>query len=408
MEQVDSNQSVSTIKALIYVSLFSTYWLPSFTIVKNWPAFELSDFAFAPLVFFLFFFHRSKWLDFYRQNKRLTLKFFVFLIVVVASVVLNGRYSSFRDWFEPVKYLKFLVFLVAIGCFLKYNELKKLMYILLVGVLVFNLLHYFNVLGFNSIIEPYYTAPHHLDFFGLNSIGEPATKRAIGTMGNPNNNAFMFLGFIVFFLPRSRTRMTIMDFISISIAITGMFMCQSRTAFVAYAIMLLAYFIYAKPHRNWVVYILIFSVTVYAILHFFGNSYLGSLGDFTLVQKAGIGRMEQWQRIIESMPDFWIFGHGPDKEYFEMNEIYAESEYFLILFRYGVVGLFSFILIHFSFYLGYWNNKTLFRSYFLPLFIIYSLTAITNTPFHSAKLLIVLSLLMASGIIYYNDEKKTI
>lgn len=406
--QIEKNNAALIGQIILVVSLFGTLLLPSVELLKGFPKIELSDLTFPLLIVLTAFLFRQKFIEFWSNYYKIVIAFSIFILVVIISIFINGRYMEIRDWFEMLKYLKFIAYLMMFPVYfsetLAFNILKPLF----IGLFAFNLLHYFNILDFNTVIEPFYTAKHHLDFFGLNSIGLPATKRAMGTMGNPNNNGFMFLLFLIFFLPKQKKQVDKSKLLFSSLALIGIFMCQSRTVFLALLVVLLIYFVINKSNKRRILYYSILTVFTFTLFYLLGNSYIGSLGNMTSLQSAGIGRLEQWIKILHEMPEYWIFGHGPNKEFFEANNIYAESEYFLLLFRYGIVGLAAYAF--YIFLISKDSIRSLFKEYSLInlVLIAYLITAITNTPMHSVKLQFILSMLLGMGILLYNDRKKKI
>jgi hypothetical protein len=271
-----------------------------------------------------------------------------------------------------------------------------------IGIFVFNLFHYFDLFNFNSLIEPYYAPAHHLDYFGLNSIGEPATKRALGTLGNPNNNGFLFLLFCFLFLPYKKVQFGWKPLLLPSLAIIGLMACQSRTIFLVYLILIIFYFLLIQREWRYIVYFTLFSILIFTIFIFNGNTYIESLGDTSITQHSAIGRMQQWSKILNEMPGFWLFGHGPDKQFFEQNGIFAESEFVLLLFRYGSLGVISFFIWMFVLPIRKISNRLrLNRSMFL-LVLILIFSGITNAPFHNVKLNVFIACVLALELLKRN------
>jgi len=392
-------------RLLLVFSIIGAVLLPPLQLTLNLPAFEISDLAFPILLVLVVIFHRKELAQCMIPHRKVILAFLIFVGLTVVSIFLNARWSELRDWFEVAKYMKFLLFFALTYFFFSKTQLLRIFVPALIAVFLFNLLHYFNIANFNQLIEPYYAAAHHLDIFGLNSIGEPATKRALGTLGNPNTNGLLFLLFTLLFLPRTNEvyRKT---YLFLAMAILGVFLCQSRTGILAYILVLAAYYWSDRSQWRRVVAIVIFSLLVYLTLTLMGNSYLNSLVNPDIMKSAGIGRLEQWKKIISAMPGHWIVGHAPNKNYFETHAIYSESEYFLLLFRYGLIGLLSFL----SFWI-IWLKEYAFRiknQYKLGLFvgIVYLFSAITNNPLQSPKIALILGVIMALTLLEIDEQKK--
>lgn len=403
--ELEANYSSQISKALLVFSIVGAVLLPPIKLSSNLPAIEISDLTFLILLIIASFYHRKQLLLSLLPHRKVIFTFLAFVGVVIVSIIINKRWNELRDWFEVLKYLKFLSFFLLSYFFFTKNQLISLFGTLLIAVFIFNILHYFNVANFNQIIEPYYSAPHHLDFFGLNSIGEPSTKRALGTLGNPNTNGLLFLLFTLIFLPR-RVLHQNKNYLLVALAILGLFLCQSRTGILAYLLVLVVYYLTDRSNWRAILGIVLFSSFVYVLLALMGNLYLNSIGNPDIMKTAGIGRIEQWKKIITSMPGHWLIGHAPEKEYFEKHSIYSESEFFLLLFRYGLLGVFTFLT-----FWGVWlkeyvlNVKNPFK---LGLFvaIVYLFSAITNNPLQSPKIALILAVIMALTLLEIDEQKK--
>jgi hypothetical protein len=135
-----------------------------------------------------------------------------------------------------------------------------------------------------------------------------------------------------------------------------------------------------------------------------GNFYLDTLANAEVMQRVGRGRLEQWTKIIELMPGYWLFGHAPNKELFESNAIYSESEYFLILFRYGIIGLLAFLSFWFIWFKNYAIRAHKKYKPALYLVITYLVCAFTNNPLQSPKIALFLAIVMAVAILEKNER----
>ena len=392
---------------LVSITLIGVFILPSIEFSSQTPKIEISDLTLLPLFLLSIIYFRGNIISFFSKHKWVCVTFAGLIVIGVFSIVLNGRFLVYRDWFEPLKFFKLLSFLFFFYFYIDLSKWQPFIKMIFLVVVLFNFCHYIDLWNFNTVISPYYSADHHLSLFGLNSIGLPATKRMLGTLGNPNNNAVMFLIFLVFFLPRTFKRKNAV-FPLVLISIVGVFACQSRTGFLALIFLLLFYFFgYRFGWKNILIYCFIF-VVGQLLFQFMGNTYVGTISNGEVLESVASGRFQQWDKIIASMPGHWFFGHGVNKEYFELNEIHPESEYFLILFRYGVVG----VLILISFWIvlivkcirnwGSPNNMLLIGT-----IIIFIIVGIMNAPMHSNKLS--LMLVLALGIALARiDERKTV
>lgn len=393
-------------EGMLGLALASALLLPSMLLREDWPFIELSDLLLLPLVGMVAVYYRLQVMAVLYNYRKLLLPFGLFTVLVLASILVNGRVAQMRDWFELLKYMKFIAYVVFFLMVLPTawnRKLTRFILALLALLMLFNTAHYIDFLGFNRWVEPFYAPPHHLDLFGLNSLGQPDTRRALGTMGNPNVNALMFLLFLVLllsFVPVLRSSPGKMkgdwnpQLIWPVLAIFGVFMCQSRTAFVAYILVMTSYFVVCRSPLRVVVFYALVSAFAFGFFAFLGNAYLSTIADPDRLGRASIGRITQWLKIIDSMPGHWILGHAPSKEYFEKHSIYSESEYFLLLFRYGLGGLAAWVL--------FWGRAALvlFRKNAISLlfFVVIGLAAITNNPLHAVKLNIFIAFVLAVNI----------
>lgn len=401
-----NNQSTHTIGYwLVLISLLGAVLLPPIQLRASLPKFEISDLIFPFLIMLTFVFYRNEIRNFFKSERSWLLGAGFFILIVIASILWNGRHLSLRDWFEPIKYVKLISFVFFFYLFIKAEQWFMVLKIIFSAVLLFNLLHYFNVLDFNGTVMKHYAAAHHLDFFGLNSIGEPATKRMIGTAGNPNNNAILFLAFVVAFLPGKLEQ----DRFKISfacLAILGVLACQSRTGFLALIVLMIVYFIVVRPGWKKFALLVLFTIVAFLSLQLLGNSYMGSVVDAAQLERAGVGRLEQWRRIIAAMPNHWFLGHGVNKDFMDERGIYAESEYFLVLFRYGIVGLLSFLSIWSFLFLrrmGQFKRRDGFL--LLGILLIFAITSSTNAPMHSPKLALLFAMTTGTALILLKRER---
>jgi hypothetical protein len=94
----------------------------------------------------------------------------------------------------------------------------------------FNVFQYFNIFDFNTLIEPLYADSEQLGNAYFVSYTGEFTRRLLGTLGNPNNNAIVLAVFALHYAfdwksPKSK--------VLFSIAIALLLMCQSRTIILA-------------------------------------------------------------------------------------------------------------------------------------------------------------------------------
>ncbi len=390
---------------LLVLAVVGTVLFPPITIISSFPKVEVSDVTFILLTIYSVGLNRIALVNVLIRYKWLFISLIVLIFTASISIIFNDRITQYRDWFEPLKYIKLSMLLAYVCLYFKGQEVNKIIKYTFFGILIFNLLHYFNVFCFNEYIEVFYAPKHHLDLFGLNSIGEPSTRRMLGTLGNPNNNAILFLLFVVYFLPKRASELGEND-VYASIASIFVLACQSRTGLVILVLILLVYFILRRKNRKHIFYYIAIIGFGYMLLQLSGNVYLGSLTDLSLLESAKRGRFAQWNLIFNEMPGKWILGHGVNKAFLEERNIYAESEYLLILFRYGLIGLFSYASICLMFFKSSISSLTSKGGMMiLGVLIIMIVSGITNSPFHVIKLSVFMVLIIGMGLNLTDEQK---
>jgi hypothetical protein len=123
---------------------------------------------------------------------------------ILASIIVNPNFSDYREYLEIHKVIKFAIFYVfTIFVFRDFKHEKGIVYFLtfsFILLFIFNALHLFNVFYFNEYVTILFdTDGRDVINFGKNSAGGPGPKRIVGTMGNPNINAILFLFYVSFF-----------------------------------------------------------------------------------------------------------------------------------------------------------------------------------------------------------------
>lgn len=331
----------------------------------------------------------------------------LFVLVIVLSIAVNGRLTVARDWLEVVKFAKFGVLLMGFSLAFTVGKLRQVFLFLAPLVVVFNGLHFFDVLGFNHWVEPFYAPKVHLDVFGYDSEGNPGTRRIMGSMGNPNVNALMFIYLLIAIAPGEHLskRNTGLTLALVLLLVLSVMLSQSRTSVVALAMVILLYGFVFSQRKLLLLGIAAFSVFAFFLMEWIGNTYLVTIVDPNRLERSGNLRFKQWQHIIDAMPGKWILGNAPSKEYFEANGIYSESEYFLILFRYGFAGLLAMAAFGLSLLQNAVTRAGQSRFILLAGSGVYLLSAATNNPLHSMKLAVVIAAVLALGLVSLTENE---
>jgi O-antigen ligase len=261
----------------------------------------------------------------------------------------------------------------------------------------------------NKVLQDYYNGGLQIQYFGKDSLGAPAVKRLVGTMGNPNINALLFGFFSLYYFPTNVNRKNLGLFF---VSLLFVFLCQSRTAllFIFCIFAFLAIFktrIWTKKQWLLVVFGTIctfFIAWMLATSFFQFTSYNNSLLDGTAFHSGSArGRLETWKMLGKMITEEPLFGHGPYKEFFYQNKIYSENEYILMTWRYGILGLLiylSIFLIPFKKLVSSENEIPLKGSLMLIMMLV---SAITNNPLTERNI----ELLFCIGIAWIFQRHQT-
>lgn len=333
------------------------------------------------------------------------LLFSIYFFIFISSLLVNQSFE-FVNITETYKFIRFIFFfiffIIILSNKLVFNKLHIHANIIFILLVIFNLFNYFNLFQFNNIIEPYYSWGKHLFLFGVNSKGEPDTKRLIGTLGNPNLNAIIFSFFYVYYLIESLNKKKALSLIYSILALTLMLLCQSRTSIIATVFVLIILFILNKNNYLYFFKIILLNITITAALIFSIQIIDNNYSTIKYVKQTSTSnnsvtiRIEIWKFLLYRLKDKPLLGYGPDKIFLREHQIYPESEYIYVAYKYGIVGLIIFLLFYF------WplytlskpilsNTKIIAMSYFLICYI----ASITNFSFEDFQLNVFYSLILA-------------
>ena len=377
------------------VVLASTLLLPDFHFSASLPAFQLLDLLLPFIILLLFVQRKSINWNVYH----IFIGFFV--IYILLTMAINGRLKQSRDYFEIFKFLKFGLVIILMSLTDAKHLLSLWVKPLFVILVILNLAHFFNLFNFNYIIENYYNGGLNIQYFGKNSLLQPAGKRMIGLMGNPNNNAILFLIFSVLFFPFSFEKSKTTWF---AIAITMTFMCQSKTSLIALILLILTICFLKYTLWNWQKWLKFLSLIAFTYFiawmfssQFFkypiyGNSMFNGV---VIESQSAMGRLEAWKFLGKMIYEKPIFGYGPNKDFFYIHHIYSENEYVLYAWRYGLIG----VLMYLGFYfvpikILVFNNKTPYSKYIVLISILLMACASTNNPLSERNIFILFAVIL--------------
>lgn len=382
--------------------VFASLCLPAITLRSTLPSIHILDIC-LPLMFGYVWMNKSQlgtgygaWIP------------FVFSGFVLFSIVIQGHHTSTSDYFEVYKWIKF-GFAIWFFSLLDYSLFKRFIPWIFGVLAVINTIHFLEFTPLNKVLEHYYNGGLQIQYFGKDSLGAPAVKRLVGTMGNPNINALLFGFFSLYYFPTNVNRKKLVLFF---VSLLFIFLCQSRTAllFIFCIFAFLAIFktrIWTKKQWLLVVFGTIctfFIAWMLATSFFQFTSYNNSLLDGTAFHSGSArGRLETWSMLGKMIIEEPLFGHGPYKEFFYQNKIYSENEYILMTWRYGILGLLIYVsifLIPFKKLVSCENEIPLKGSLMLIMMLV---SAITNNPLTERNI----ELLFCIGIAWIFQRHQT-
>jgi O-antigen ligase len=413
-EAAISGQAPSMDQVLLLIVFFATLFVPDLSLTSSmhigWEEFLV------PLMFL-----RLIWVRFYRWDFLVWTLAFLFLVISM-SIFKNGQYADVRNLFELYKVLKMcVVYVFAFYVFrlprfqYRFYEFLQASFIVLVLI---NLLHLFDVFSINHWLITWYDYDgRDAATFGLNSLGEPDSRRIIGTMGNPNDNAILFLFFLICFVVRQvtqvgqRRRFLIAgNEWNILICSLLIFLCQSRTGIVAFGLLVLIGLRYAEWSWKKLVFSILILLSAVFLLDLMVQQHAMKYLSNTRLQldqnNSVSSRFEIWKRLFNMWKEKPILGFGPNKEFIYQEKIYPESEYIYYLWRYGILGLLSYLLLVIG-VLVQGGRSRFDRPMPLMLVILLGVTALTNNPLTNPKFLVIFAIgwgLAANPILFEKTE----
>lgn len=387
--------------------LLDAFFIPDIRISIQLPAFQLTDFI-LPIIGLVLFPKlpqvRKEW-------------WFIWILLfagyMLLPILINGRIKQWNDYFELYRFIK-----IGVIFLLFRSTQSKQLYPLIVGsfmlLLLINVLHLYNVFNINELLTYAYGDSIHFKLFGKDSLGNPAVKRMLGTMGNPNTNALLFLFFTVYFLPIEKKRE---QWVLCYTSLFMVFLCQSRTSLLAAGIVIVALLILTKKDGiKAAVWKVISSIGLYllatmiATSFFKYTSYSNSLMDGSALYSTSLrSRWESWSILWDMIKTKPLFGFAPYKSYFTAHQLYAENEYLLIWWRYGIFGLLFYLGI---FLLPFWElfrRKLDAHSVKAMIMIgVMLIAALTNNPLTERTISVLFVFILASGLPKSKEHEKTL
>jgi O-antigen ligase len=350
------------------------------------------------------------------QQRYFAISFYLKIVLLFAfyiflTILINGRIFEYSEYFESYKVMKFIIIVQFVSLmYLSYEfKVKKVIEISFLILFGFNMLHYFNLFNFNHLIYLFYDIDgRDIIQFGKNSIGQPATKRMLGTMGNPNVNSILFLFFFTYFMYK-----TIQGFYSVIwqqfyfiLSALSVILCQSRTGIFILVLLFCCYVFYSYKNYKRVILIFLILLGLLSIIYLLDVYTFKYITNFKMNSQENTslsGRLEIWKLLGDQILQKPIFGWGPNKNYMYSNNIYPENEYIFMAWRFGFIGLFFYL-----FWLIYPFKESIKKdgfknNFYLYVLLVVLICALSNNPITESRIFVLFSLIV--GVILAKNNK---
>jgi O-antigen ligase len=383
-----------------FVILSSIFLLPGIDPGAGLPTFRLEDVAVLLLIL-----AGARRLEYPLATNRYLNGYLIFLgfstLWMFVCLLGNGRLAALSDYFELYKMTKYVTLL-----FLGYIVASRgstdaegpLLWVLLALLLIFNLANYLDLAGFNRLVMPWYASAERIVSFGKDSMGNPATRRILGTMGNPNDNGVLWTFVAAYFLSRSGSRMYHFPFFLAAMAMTVL--SGSRTAFVGILVVLAVFWIMGNRSATRLLQALTFVLFAVALVLVLNIQYISALWTTDLMENPSwLARLEVWEYLRGMISQSPLIGYGPNKEFFYNHNLYSENEYLLMAWRYGFLGLAMYLGIFLIPAVQAWRSRVSASSRMVVIMsVAMAVSALTNNPFSEPRLMALYAL--AAGAFY--------
>lgn len=275
--------------------------------------------------------------------------FVMFCAIVNSYLVLNIE-ETYRDYMELFRYMQILPYLLVINLINYETFNKKLKIYMMVSVLFILLIIFLEVTNIANIAYyigmVYAGSLHTADMLN-------ATRRIIATGSDPNVGALILTFFILYFA--TRDRLDIAKKIVLILLFSSLLLTQSRTlliglvtSYIIYILLISKYHLVVKA-----IFILGTLFSVILFINIFNLNYIilgfqmALEGENHSLNVRLMNAAMGYERFLTSP----YLGWGPSKAIFST---IIDSEYVLIMQRYGLVGIGMYLILlgsifHFSY-----------------------------------------------------------
>lgn len=379
---------------LILLMCFSAILIPPLKLSDSIPIIR-PEFAMSLLVFPLIIYFKRETLN---SNVKRFLIFYLGFMAIQLFSIFYGKYfhgvqTGYKDFVEVIRVGSYLLIVIVLSRVqLGEFDYRKLMWFILLiffASALIGLFQYFSVLSFDSITAPLYSE---------NRVWHVNT-RMFGTFVNPNTyGTFISIGILLcvalMYHEKTISLKFYLFFIFLALFWT-LVLTESRTAlvtlFTGIVTYVLIYNIYLKGNliasiRSIVVFAIIF-IILFAVMSSALIDRFSTLLTF-MEDPSWQMRLFAWYINFNLFLESWLFGFGPAFHQFTPT---VDSDYILILRRYGIVGFTSYCLVYAILIKQAFKNLQLtdiyshFKIFMISSFLIVLVGNITNPLFHEMQ-----------------------
>jgi len=333
---------------ILLFTVFSAYFFPG---VKLGSSFQLRvDDAIVLGLLPLLFTQRPK----LYKSPIVTSLFLIISVMIISTLygyLFLGVPQSSRDINEIVRLSKPLLLGVLLSrCDSEYlvRQTDRLMPFFSGLLIILGFIQYFNIAGIGGFIGSFYAPSHHIE----SMVGY--SHRIVLTGSDPNIAAAIAMLFFIYNLIRATIVKKKSSIIASGLLLIVVLMTSSRTIFLA-LITILSIFLLTAKNVRFVYKVLLLIFILGIIITLYNKFQYLALGFSMALEGKNLSllyRFDKWRIAWNSFLLSPLLGWGPAKAIMSTT---VDGEYFLILRRFGLIGLIS-ILIS-IFYMPFWGNR---------------------------------------------------
>jgi O-antigen ligase len=267
--------------------------------------------------------------------------------VTLASIVTNGRLMVYQDYIDLLTPLAGFG-VAGLGHWIGLSSTRSHRFArgLVVLTTVFVALNFLQIVDvstggrFEWLYSAY--APQHTVDVGRVLADRGEANRYAGLSANPNSQAsILCLLLVAISLVPSFGCWKRVSLCSLLLLIV---LAQSRTAIAA----LLCIAPCLAAPRTWrlvgilrvTLVLALFGLVIALLVEWMNLTFIRSLFSSSVLDQDSItNRFETWGTLLEMARERPVFGNAPQQEYFARTDTHADSEYILVVWRYGLAGL---------------------------------------------------------------------